>query len=127
AIPSLHAQLFGTADCLIWIDSLRRLIGIDYKYGFQDVEVGDDEDTNEQLSAYAVAAAETFNLQPESIVIAVFQPRRTIGMAGQHVELAADWLPRERAKLAAEVAAVDAANGTNPKPGPWCNYCRAAR
>ncbi|MGJ8505771.1 DUF2800 domain-containing protein, partial [Glaesserella parasuis] len=60
-------------------------------------------------------------------VIAVFQPRRTIGMAGQHVELAADWLPRERAKLAAEVAAVDAANGTNPKPGPWCNYCRAAR
>lgn len=127
AVPSLHPMLFGTADCLIWIDQTRTLIGIDYKYGFQDVEVGDDEDTNEQLSAYAVAAAETFNLQPESIVVAVFQPRRTIGMAGQHVELPADWLPRERAKLAAEVVAVDAANGTNPKPGPWCNYCRAAR
>lgn len=125
AIPSLHPQLFGTADCLIWIPELRLLIVIDYKYGFQDVDVGDDEDTNEQLAAYAVAAPETFNLQPLVLGVAVFQPRRTIGMAGQHVELPADWLPRERAKLAAEVAAVDAADGTNPKAGPWCNYCRA--
>lgn len=125
AIPSLHAQLFGTADCLIWDATSLALIVIDYKYGFQDVDVGDDEDTNEQLAAYAVAAAETFGLQPASIVIAVYQPRRTIGMAGQHVELPADWLPRERAKLAHEVAAVDAADGTNPKAGPWCNYCRA--
>lgn len=133
AIPSLHAQLFGTADCLIWvagygpIAAAGLLIGADYKYGFQDVDVGDEDNTNEQLAAYGVAAAETFGLDPSAFKLAVFQPRRTIGTPGKHVDLPAEWLQLERAKLAEEVAAVEAADGTKPNPGPWCNYCRAAR
>src|SRR6185437_12753993 len=31
SIPSIHAQLFGTADCVVWFPRLRLLIVIDYK------------------------------------------------------------------------------------------------
>lgn len=125
AIPSIHAQLFGTADCLVWIAALARLIVVDYKYGFEDVAVGTFDDTNEQLGAYAVAGAETFGLEPAEIGIAVFQPRRVIGQAGQVEIFGGTWLPAERGKLTIEVARVDAADGSNPKAGPWCRHCRA--
>jgi len=125
AIPSIHPQLFGTADCLVWLPELRRLVVVDYKYGFEDVAVGDAENTNEQLAAYVVAGAETFGLEPAELCVAIFQPRRVIGLAGQSEMFTSDWLPAERNKLRREVAAVDAATGQNPNAGDWCRYCRA--
>lgn len=127
AIPSISPLLFGTGDLFIWVPSIALLIAVDYKYGFEDVDVGGEDDTNPQIAAYLVAAAETFNLQPRRLIAAVYQPRRVIGMAGQHVELSAEWLQTERDKLRAEVAAVEAGANAAPVPGTHCRYCNAAR
>lgn len=124
-IHSIHPQLFGTADCLIWLPRLRKLIVVDYKYGFMDVDVGTYEDTNPQLSAYLIGAQEKLRasgLELEQCGIAVFQPRRPLRDPGQYLELDAAWTVKERAKLAAEVAAVD--NPPPPRPGDHCRYCK---
>ena len=127
SIPSIHPELFGTADCLIWLPRLRKLIVVDYKYGFMSVDVGTYEDTNEQLSAYLVAAAEglmTHHLVVDTCAIAVFQPRRPLQLPGQSLELDAAWIQTEREKLKREVAAV--LNPGEPNPGDHCRYCKAA-
>lgn len=126
AAGSIHPQLFGTADCLIWCPATRTLIVVDYKYGFGDVDVGTREASNPQLAAYAVAACETFSLKPRNIILAVYQPRRPGGLPNQELPLPADWLAVERAKLDAEAAAVDAAAGgsATPVPGDHCRYCK---
>lgn len=124
SIPSIHAQLFGTADCIIWIPSLRMLIVIDYKYGFGHVDIGTIMDTNPQLGAYLVAAAERLPEPPLALRVAVFQPRLPTAMQ-QPLDLPADWLQRERLKLKDETAAVDAPNAReNIKPGDHCRYCK---
>lgn len=138
AIPSISDQLFGTADCIIWIPDLGLVIVVDYKFGFEDVEVGEvdtfapeDEDeeignaddVNPQLAAYLVAAIETFKLPARACAVAVFQPRRVIGEPGQSLELPIDWLPRERAKLTREVAATQRPG--EPTADKHCRYCRA--
>ena len=125
AIPSLSPELFGTGDCFVWLPDDSTLIAIDYKYGFEDVSCGDADDTNPQLAAYLVAAAETFNVMPRVLIAGIYQPRRVIGRAGQWVELTSEWLPKERARLTAEVLALQRATGTNPTPGDHCKYCRA--
>lgn len=129
ALPSIHAQLFGTADCLVWCPSSQTLIVIDYKYGFGDVDVGTVEAPNAQLAAYAVAAAEEFKLKPRNFVLAVYQPRRPGGKPAQTLVLPGDWLPLERAKLTDQAAAVEAAGipghaATTPRPGDHCRYCK---
>lgn len=125
SIPSISDQLFGTADCLIWLPRLKRLIVVDYKYGFESVDVGTYDDTNEQLAAYLVAAAEgllTHRLIVERGQIAVYQPRRVLQRPEQTLDVDRDWIERERAKLRAEVAAVE--NPGSPVPGDHCRYCK---
>lgn len=129
ALPSIHAQLFGTADCLVWAPSSQTLIVIDYKYGFGDVDVGTVDAPNPQLAAYAAAAAEEFNLKPRTFVLAVYQPRRPGGKPNQELVLPGTWRALERAKLDAEAAAVDAAGtpgheAAAPRPGGHCRYCK---
>jgi hypothetical protein len=125
SIPSISPHLFGTGDLFVWVPANNLLIAVDYKYGFEDVSCGDDTDTNPQLAAYLVAAAETFKLAPEWLVAAIYQPRRVIGQAGQSINITGDWLAREREKLRAEVARVEAPAGAMPTPGNHCRYCRA--
>src|SRR6516225_9287644 len=48
-VQGITPPLFGTADCLIWIASIARLIVVDYKYGFGEVEVGTLTAPNEQV------------------------------------------------------------------------------
>lgn len=127
AIASISSQLFGTADCLVLltINGASYLIVIDYKYGFADVDVGTYDEPNEQLAAYAVAAAEGLaekGVRVEKILLAVYQPRRPLAAPSQTLELDAAWLALERAKLAREVAAV--ANPGAPVPGDHCRYCK---
>ena len=129
AVDGITPPLFGTADCLIWLPSISRLVGIDYKYGFGEVDVGTAEAPNEQVAGYLVAAAETFNLQPHSLGMAIYQPRRIHGEPGQVLLLEDDWLAAERAKLLTEARAVEAAYAdpnTQPVPGDHCRYCPAA-
>lgn len=122
AAKSISDKLFGTADCLIWLPRLRKLIVVDYKYGFVEVEIGDVQNANPQLSAYAVAALDQCTLEAASIQLAVYQPRRTFGKPEQTLDLPAEWIQAERAKLAQEVAAVAA--GGEPNPGAHCRYCK---
>lgn len=127
SIGSISDQLFGTADCLVLyrLNGAWHLIVVDYKYGFADVDVGTYDEPNEQLSAYAVAAAEALGakgIRPEKLALAVYQPRRVLSAPSQTLELDAAWLALERAKLAREVAAV--ANPGAPVPGEHCRYCK---
>ena len=131
AAPSIHEQLFGTADCLIWIASTRTLIVVDYKYGFAGVDVGTVEAPNKQLEAYAIAAIEQTGVSPERVLLAVYQPRRHLGAPGAVLELPGAWLEGARATLAREAKAVehasfaDGRNKVAPVPGDHCRYCRA--
>lgn len=125
AIPSIHAQLFGTLDLRIWFATSHRLIVVDYKFGFQDVDVGTPDDPNAQLAAYAVASMDQPGVPPASAyVLAVHQPRVPLGDAGKLLELPASWLADERRKLQNEVAAVE--NPGAPRPGDHCRYCKGA-
>lgn len=127
-IKSISEHLFGTADCLIWLPRLRKLIVVDYKYGFVEVEIGEFDGAgkliraNAQLSAYAVAALDQCTLDADAIALAVYQPRRTFGKPAQVLDLPQGWVETERAALAREVAAVEV--GGEPNPGSHCRYCK---
>lgn len=132
AAASIHPQLFGTADCLIWIASTRTLIVVDYKYGFAGVDVGTVEAPNKQLEAYAIAAIEQTGVAPERVLLAVYQPRRHLGAPGAVLELPGSWLESARMTLAVEASRVDDATNAAPGapelvpvPGDHCRYCRA--
>lgn len=129
-VQGITPPLFGTADCLIWFPSIKRLAVVDYKYGFSEVDVGTADAPNEQIAAYAVAAAESFNLDVREVGLAIYQPRRIRGEAGQTLLVDAAWQVVERQKLLAEARAVEAAYAdpsTPPVPGDHCRYCKAAR
>jgi hypothetical protein len=130
-VQGITPPLFGTADCLIWIASIARLIVVDYKYGFGEVEVGTLTAPNEQVAAYAVAAAESFDLTIKDVGLAIYQPRRIHGDPGQLLLLPGERLKDEHAILIAEARAVEAAYANPaaavPVPGDHCRYCKAAR
>lgn len=126
---SISEHLFGTADCLIWLPRLRKLIVVDYKYGFVEVEIAEYDNAgkfvraNAQLAAYAVAALDQCTLDASGgVQLAVYQPRRTFGKPEQALDLPPEWVQTERLALAREVAAVDA--GGEPNPGSHCRYCK---
>lgn len=126
-IRSIHVQLFGTLDLRIWLPKRRWLIIVDYKYGFQDVEIGAIDDPNPQLAAYAIASIEALNEtvrgQLQGITLAVYQPRVPLGDPRKVLHLPVTWIEQERQKLRNEVAAVE--NPGAPRPGDHCRYCPA--
>lgn len=124
AAKTISDKLFGTLDCCVWLPRPRKLIIIDYKYGFVEVEIGDRQNPNSQLSAYAVAALDQCTLQADGgVTLAVFQPRRNFGAPAAPLELPPEWVAEERAKLAREVTATEQPSA--PVPGDHCRYCKA--
>ena len=126
-IHSIHPQLFGTLDLRVWLPQRCQLIVVDYKYGFQDVDVGTPDDPNAQLAAYAVASIEGMNeatrKQIKGITLAVYQPRVPLGEPAKILHLPPAWIEEERRKLRDECAAV--VNPGAPRPGDHCRYCPA--
>ena len=126
-IRSIHEQLFGTLDLRIWLPNRRVLIVVDYKYGFQDVDVGTPDDPNAQLAAYAIASIEA--LAPavrdtiSEVWLAVYQPRVPLGDPAKLLKLPPAWIEVERNRLREEVKAVESPGA--PRPGDHCRYCPA--
>src|ERR1700739_1065362 len=124
AASSIDPRLFGTADCMLWFPKYRHLIVVDYKYGFIDVDIGTVDRPNKQLSAYAIAALDKLTgNRPESVELAVFQPRRIGGAPEQRLKLPIAALAAKVERLKAEVAEADR---PNPKLsiGDHCRYCK---
>ena len=122
-IRSIHPQLFGTLDLRIWLPLRQHLIVVDYKYGFQDVDVGTLLDPNAQLAAYAIASIETLTQPLKRITLVVYQPRVPLGEPAKMLDLPPEWIEQERRKLREEVTAVE--NPGAPRPGEHCRYCPA--
>jgi hypothetical protein len=72
AAPSIHKDVHGTADCIIWDDHEKTLHVFDLKYGKYPVDVVG----NQQLMGYAMCALETWpELKPKKIILYIHQPR----------------------------------------------------
>lgn len=140
AAKSIDSRLFGTSDLLIWFPDWKHLVVVDYKFGFADVAVKDDEGAfNPQLAAYLVAALDQCTLEAEGATLAIFQPRRVSGAPGQSAVLSKDEIEAEREALRRDVAHVAYIDGRLAElpdgagaaelcnPGEHCRYCKAAR
>ena len=129
AAATIHPDLYGTSDCLVWCPQTATLVVVDYKYGFMPVDIGTLGAPNKQIAAYAVAAMDQCTLAAKRIVLAVFQPRLPLGDTGQLLELPGEWIAAERTKLALEATRVDQARAgdttlSTPVPGDHCRYCK---
>lgn len=83
AAPSIHPDVHGTTDCLIWDDTGRVLRVFDLKYGKYPVDaVG-----NLQLMGYAMCALETWpEMKPKKIILYIHQPRLSPEFQGWEVD-----------------------------------------
>lgn len=66
------ADMFGTADAVVWDEDNRRLFVGDLKYG-RGVVVEVEE--NPQLMYYALGAVLALNVRPDEITVCIVQPR----------------------------------------------------
>lgn len=136
AAPTIHEDVWGTLDLAIWLGNARKLLVVDFKYGFNPVDIGTPDDPNPQCAGYAVCVCETFGLQPDSVALVVYQPRLSLRDKSPSLDLPGSWLAEERIKLAQEARAVDAATEMlaggpagpgDVTPGDHCRYCRAGK
>lgn len=119
---SVSPRLAGTLDVGIWLPTVKRLLVVDYKFGYQLVDIGTAELPNMQLSGYAAAALDGFADELAGVTIAVYSPRCPQSKFA-YLELPPEWLGRERERLQQQVAAVEAPGA--PVPGPHCSHCPA--
>lgn len=83
AAPSIHEDVHGTTDCLIWDDAEKTLHVFDLKYGKYPVDVVG----NVQLMGYAMCALETWpELKPKKIVLYIHQSRISNEFQGWEVD-----------------------------------------
>lgn len=127
-LKSLHKDLFGTGDVVIWFPSTRKLQVRDLKYGAGvAVEVEEDGQANEQLEGYALGALLAHpEWLPLEVELVVDQPRafhaegptrRSTLPVGYFVEMAADLLDEVRATEAPDAPL---------HPGDHCRWCPAS-
>lgn len=83
AAPSIHEDVHGTTDCLIWDAHNRVLHVFDLKYGNYPVDVID----NQQLMGYAMCALETWpEIKPKKIILYIHQPRLAKEFQGWEID-----------------------------------------
>ena len=120
--PSIHADVWGTADKIVYRKGDVLLL-VDYKYGKGVVEV----EENDQLMQYAVAVMDTESGWAfDKVVLVVVQPRASHEEGRVRRWDTTPAFLREYAKKA-QRAAVETQN-PNAKRTPdseWCRWCRA--
>jgi hypothetical protein len=118
-MASLGFTKGGTADLVLVVPE-KLVVVIDWKYGFLDQGDADDHD---QTSAYAAAAAETFDC--DKVLVYLCQPRAEKAHRYSGAEYPAETLRKNRAWTA---AVIRLARGADPQLDPSyaaCVHCRA--
>lgn len=122
-MSSVSDDVFGTADCIIYVPSLRMMYVIDLKYGFGVVDVDD----NDQIAHYSVSALDTLGLWDlvDTVKGMINQPRAdhidgAIRTSSLDTSALRNWQLRFK-------NVVTAARDPDAKTvaGEHCNYCRA--
>lgn len=127
-MPSIHPEMHGTPDCIIWDPVTRTLYVIDYKFGHREV----DPFENWQQAGYARGKLDGLQLEDESdvkVVFVIIQPRSFSRFGPVRTwETTADHL-RSRMWGMMQDAARDALESTNPTftVGSHCRDCPARR
>ncbi len=123
-LEHLHPGMFGTADCVAYRESDKRLVVVDFKYG-RGIAV--DPQENKQLLYYGIGACTgAHNRGVSAIELVVVQPRAP-HIAGPIRKWETD--PVTLLEFAADL--VDAAKRTEAADAPfsageWCKFCPAA-
>lgn len=120
-VPQIHRDMFGTGDTVFYCKVTNTLFVWDFKYGHRSVSAT----FNYQLMCYALGAVRRLNINPQSIVMRIVQPRCFDGK-GPIREWVTDMntltemsiIARERCEQA------DGPNATCT-PGPHCRDCPA--
>lgn len=110
-------QVRVKCDCITWRPDISTLAVTDAKYGFRYVDAAD----NWQLLSQAIGACFWLNIQPQRIILAIYQPR-TSGEALRHVEITANELLHAYQQLCTRLDNLTSDLTT----GPHCRYCPAA-
>lgn len=119
-LSSLYPGLYGTNDACI-VRRGRKLIVIDFKYGFSPVEATD----NKQLLYYGVGAAQSCDFDFVDIELVIVQPR------APHVNgPIRRWTVSKKYLVEWSFVLIQAVRQTERvdaplKRGPWCEYCPA--
>lgn len=121
--PRWIRHIWGTVDCVLASDDT--LVILDLKTGYYPVQA----EENFQLLCYAALAREYYGIDPDEIIIGIYQPRARDGMPAlrtwdinrQDLNLYA-W----EIKHAAEIALSDAGKLTFHPGAIQCQWCPAA-
>ncbi|MGD9156894.1 MAG: DUF2800 domain-containing protein [Desulfobacteraceae bacterium] len=64
-------DIFGTMDVVLWSKDNKHMLVVDYKFGYNPVAA----EWNTQLLIYAIIARRIFNVKPETVTLAIIQPK----------------------------------------------------
>lgn len=125
ALSAIHPDTGGTADFVAWSDDGKRVLVADFKFGTGvPVAAGD----NKQLKMYALGAILALSLKPETVEVAIVQPR--LADPDQWVKRDS-FAVRELLDFAADVKeAAERSKQPDAEPVPGedqCRWCMAAR
>ena len=123
AMPSIHAQAFGTADAVLLNNMQKHITVFDFKYGYRPVE----EFENWQGICYAAGVLDRFALSEEwTVEFVVAQPRayhRNGPIRSWNTTASAIRVHTQRLAEQARVALES--NSPPARVGAWCKYCEA--
>lgn len=122
-LTSLHPDLYGTADAVVYSPSEELLLVYDFKYG---KGVGVDVENNGQLMFYALGALLTTKFRPKFVEMVIVQPRfeHKDGFIRQWRVPVLDFLDFSEELVQAATATTK--SDAPLKSGDHCRWCPAA-
>jgi hypothetical protein len=120
-LSKVHPGLFGTADTVVYIPSLKLLHVIDYKHG---AGIYVDVMENEQLMYYGLGALLSLGVAVSEVELVIVQPRCEFGDAVRRWRFNAIDLIDFRADLIAAAKRTEDPLAALA-PGDWCRFCPA--
>ena len=123
-LDKIASDMFGTADCLVYLPNTATVHVVDYKHGIGHFV---DASGNPQLAFYALGAAWRFhNRAVSQVTVTIVQPRGAGASPVRSVTYSRADLFEWRQTLEQGRAAALAPNAPRV-PGEWCKWCRGVR